>query len=207
MVEDAQLFREAQGGSSHAFGQLVRRHEAHVGAVVIARMRQTAQVDDVVQETFIAAWMRRDSLSDPEKFRAWICGIARNQAAKVRRRESRPVPILDTGMTDSVEDELLRAESERVLADSLSALPEEHREVIILYYREERSIREIATALRLSEAAAQKRISRARSSVKESVLARLGEALPATKSTAGASAAVLASITIGVAPATANASL
>jgi RNA polymerase sigma factor (sigma-70 family) len=205
MLEDAQLFKEAQQGSSVAFGQLVRRHEAHVGAVVIARMRQTTHVDDVVQEAFVAAWVRRESLREPEKFRAWVCGIARNQAAKVHRRESRALEAELASNSDNAEERLLRNESTRALTAAVEALPEDDRELIVLFYREGQSIREIAGALSLSEAAAQKRISRARDSIKASVRSLLSDVLPTTKTAAGVSAAVLASITTGLGAATANA--
>lgn len=206
MVEDAQLFKEAQSGSTAAFGQLIRRHEALVGAVAIARMRQTAQVEDVVQETFVTAWVRRETLREPEKFRAWVCAIARNQAAKLHRRESRSLEQVEPDAARNAEDQLMRAETERALNAALESLPEDHREVLVLFYREEQSIRDIASALSLSEAAAQKRISRARESVKEGMRALLGDALPTTKTAAGVSAVVLAAIATGLSATAASAS-
>ncbi len=209
-MEDAELVREAQDGSSQAFGQLVRRHEAHVGAVVIARMRQTSHVDDVVQETFVAAWVQRNSLREPAKFRSWVCGIARNQASKARRSTVRTAPGVGEGtgesVGESVEQALLKAESRQALLDSLASLPEAEREVLVLFYREEQSIREIAHALDLSEAAAQKRISRARKAIKERVCARLADELPRTRAATSASAAVLATIATGLGTGVANAS-
>lgn len=143
---------------------------------------------------------------EPAKFRSWVCGIARNQAAKISRRESLAIGVIETSTFRNAEEQLLHNESERAVSAAVAALPEDHREVLVLFYREEQSIRDIAQALGVSEAAAQKRISRARDSVKESVLALLDDALPATKSAESVSAAVVACIATGLAPTAANAS-
>src|SRR6185436_16880927 len=53
-------------------------------------------------------------------------------------------------------------ESERVVRDALSRVPEIYRDVLVLYYREHRSVRDVAVALGLSEAAALQRLARGR---------------------------------------------
>ncbi len=172
-MEDANLVRAAQSGDTQAFGELVKRYEGVVSAVAISRLPTMAMVDDVVQDSFVAAWVHRDSLKDPSKFRPWVCGIARNLASKGRRRSEQFVgeeKLAETAAPSlSPEEQLLQAESENALFAALQEIPSEQREILALFYHEEKSVRDVSLTLGLSESTAQKRISRARRSLKEHV--------------------------------------
>lgn len=200
-MEDAELVVAAQGGDTDAFGELVKRYERLVSAVAIAGLSGKAMVDDVVQDSFVAAWVHRDSLKDPNKFRPWICGIARNLASKSRRFDSKFVnqeKLADSATASpNAEDHLLRMESENALSCALQEIPVDQREVLVLFYREEQSVRDVSQALGLSEMAVQKRISRARKSVKTQMNAVLEKGLrsPVTRLSVGAG--VLAIINSG----------
>src|SRR5688572_1302486 len=78
------------------FGQLVREHQAMVFAAAYGVTGDRALSEDVAQETFVAAWQSRSTLRDPSKLRAWLRGIARNLAHKVRRKAGRGEPLVDT---------------------------------------------------------------------------------------------------------------
>ncbi|MBV8519146.1 MAG: sigma-70 family RNA polymerase sigma factor [Acidobacteria bacterium] len=67
-----------------------------------------------------------------------------------------------------------------VLREVLDGIPDDAREVIVLYYRESRSTRQVAALLGISEAAARQRLSRSRALIREEVLERFGSAAAAT---------------------------
>ncbi|MGH3171549.1 MAG: RNA polymerase sigma factor [Trebonia sp.] len=91
-VSDGDLVRLAQGGDAVSFRLLIERHQA----MVRARARQSAtdpgNVDDIVQESFLQAFLALGRLRDPDRFGAWLAGIVRNVARGLRRRA--PVTLL-----------------------------------------------------------------------------------------------------------------
>src|SRR3954447_3442294 len=101
---DSDLWQLASRGSASAFEVLVRRYQSLVCLVAYSACGNLALSEDVAQETFWAAWRQRASLEQPERLRAWLCGIARNLAKDARRKTSRQVdsakaPDLLTGLS------------------------------------------------------------------------------------------------------------
>lgn len=163
-VSDAELLEASKRGEHAAFGTLVERYQDIVCAVSYSRTRDQALSEDVAQETFLAAWRQLDQLREPQRLRAWLCGIARNLAAKARKRTAREMPVDDPVVPagDNPFDAVSEAQAERVVGDALARVPDTYRDVLVLYYREQRSIRDVARALEISEAAALQRLARGR---------------------------------------------
>src|SRR6476620_4805043 len=87
---DAHLWQLVCQGSTHAFESLVRRHQSLVCSVAYSACGNLSLSEDVAQETFWTAWRQRASLEQPDRLKAWLCGIARNLAKNARRKASRP---------------------------------------------------------------------------------------------------------------------
>jgi zinc protease len=133
--------------------------------------------EDVAQETFWTAWRQRASLQRPDHLSAWLCGIARNLANHARRKESRPIesaraldelPGAEHAVPGPVEEAISR-EEESLVWQALERIPEAYREPLVLFYREDRSIAEVARALILSKDAVKQRLSRGRGMLREQV--------------------------------------
>jgi RNA polymerase sigma factor (sigma-70 family) len=161
---DAELLEASRRGEHEAFGALVERYQGVVCAVSYSRTGDRALSEDVAQDTFIAAWRQLDQLREAGRLRSWLCGIARNLARKARRRTERYAPLEPMVVFDGANpfDAAAEAESERVVRDALSRVPETYRDVLVLYYREHRSVRDVAVALGITEAAALQRLARGR---------------------------------------------
>ena len=131
----------------------------------------------MAQETFWTAWRQRASLEQPDRLRAWLCGIARNLAKNARRKASRPAESAETldVLTELSADEpgpaeeAVSREEESLVWQALERIPEAYREPLILFYREDRSVAEVAGALVLSEDAVKQRLSRGRGMLREQV--------------------------------------
>ena len=163
-VSDAELLEASKRGEHAAFGTIVERYQDIVCAVSYSRTRDQALSEDVAQETFLAAWRQLDQLREPSRLRSWLCGIAKNLAAKARKRTAREMPVDDADVPagDNPFDAVSEAQAERVVGDALARVPETYRDVLVLYYREQRSIRDVARALDISEGAALQRLARGR---------------------------------------------
>ena len=162
---DAELLEASKRGEHGAFGTIVERYQDVVCAVSYSRTRDQALSEDVAQETFLAAWRQLHQLREPGRLRSWLCGIASNLARKARKRTARELPFHDPQAGTAREnpfDAVSEAQAERVVGDALARVPDTYRDVLVLYYREQRSIRDVARALDISESAALQRLARGR---------------------------------------------
>ena len=73
---DVELVRQAGNGRPAAYGELARRWMPCVMAVCHARVRCQASAADLAQETLLRGYRDLDTLKSPEKFGAWLRGIA-----------------------------------------------------------------------------------------------------------------------------------
>jgi RNA polymerase sigma-70 factor (ECF subfamily) len=134
--------------------------------------RQTAEVDDLVQETLLAAWRARATFRGDAAWTTWLHRIAlrkvhnHQRAAAVRRRlfgwlEREPVAPA-AGVT---------APEERIDATqhALQQLGHRDREVLVLRYLEQRDIAQIAELLGCSRPALDARLSRARARLRQAL--------------------------------------
>lgn len=161
---DTELVEASRRGERGAFGRLVAKYQDVVWAVSYSSTRDRALGDDVTQDTFIAAWRQLDQLRDAATVRPWLCGIARNLARRARRRTRREqlVDVPDAVVDSTPFEHTAAAEAEAVVRDALARVPERYREVLVLYYREGRSLHDVAQALALTEANVLQRLARGR---------------------------------------------
>lgn len=208
---DALIDRElpaARAGDRIAYGRIVAACQNTVTAVALAITRDVPASEDIAQDAFLSAWQHIKRLQNPASFLPWLRQITRNLARDhLRAARHRPLDgegaelaielAADTSPTPSewMEDD----ERERAAAELISSLPEDSREVLLLYYREGQSSQQVAMLLGLSDAAVRKRLSRARQSLRDDLLRRFGDF--ATTSAPGAAfTAVVATALVTAAP-------
>jgi RNA polymerase sigma factor (sigma-70 family) len=161
---DTELVEASRRGERDAFGRLVARYQDVVCAVSYSKTGDWVLSEDVAQDTFIAAWRQLGQLRETGRIQPWLCGIARNLARKARKRTRREDTLDGEPIAASASpfDATAQAEAEQVVRDALSRVPDTYREALVLYYRENRSIRDVAKTLGVSEEAAMQRLSRGR---------------------------------------------
>jgi RNA polymerase sigma factor (sigma-70 family) len=207
--------RAAAQGDPEAFARLVDATRTLVCSIALAILRDVEASQDVAQDVFLAAWRELGKLRNPASFLPWLRQMTRNRAHHVLRGRVRLRRVISDAEADDMlaaasdprpgsPDRLLAAEEERLLAEALDELSDDAREVVTLYYREGRSVRQVADLLGLREEAVKQRLSRARSRLRETMLDRLGTALQRTAPGAAFTAAVMTALSLS-APATATA--
>jgi RNA polymerase sigma factor (sigma-70 family) len=198
----------AMGGDRDAYGRLVEQCAGVVCAIALAIVRNVEASEDVAQEVFLAGWKTLSKLRNPASFLPWLRQITRNQANLWLRSHAREQTD-DDALADAVDarpspaDALLQNEEKRVLAGVLADLPDDAREVVILYYREGSSARHVADLLGISEDAVKQRLSRARATIRAEMLQRFGGTLTRTAPGAALVTAVGAALTAAAPPASA----
>ena len=197
-ISDADLVHASLQGDTSSFATLVRRHQNLVTGIAYSVLGRRAAAEDVAQEAFVAAWRQLATLHDPARVRAWLVGIARNLALNRLRVQQRDSGTGSEISTDNVspepspDDEAMLREEEAIVDLTLRNLPEEYREVLILYYREEHSTAAVAEALALSEDAVRQRLVRGRRLLQERVLSQVERTLRRTGPGAAFAIAVIA---------------
>ena len=214
---DADLVADSLAGHRDAFRQIVERHQTLVCSLAYSATGNVSQSEDVAQETFISAWKDLRLLRQPDKLRAWLCGIVRNKVHRNLREEERePVrnaAALDDAPESAAAEELpseqaVSREEEAILWRSLEKIPENYREPLILFYREHKSIEHVAAEMELSEEVVRQRLSRGRKLLQEEVQAFVENTLRRTAPGQVFSGAVLAALPLAAgATATAGVSL
>jgi len=198
-------------GDREAFARLVNQSANLVCSISLAIVRNFDASQDVAQEVFLAAWVQIKKLRNPSSFLPWIRQITRNTAHAYMRDEMkhRALSEADAILADtadphaSPDQQYLREEEHRLLAEALDELPAESREVLFLYYREGCSIQQVADLLGMRDDAVKQRLSRARARLREEMLERIGKTLRRTVPGAAFTTLVMASMAVGAAPASA----
>jgi RNA polymerase sigma-70 factor (ECF subfamily) len=138
------LVEQARQGSRAAFGQLYQQYARMVHGLLLARVPRS-EVEDMVQDVFLAALRRLQSLRDERAFGGWLAMIARNQAIDYFRRTPKVTELKENMLSE-------KPPSPEALAvlDTIRSLPEAYRETLILRLVEGLSGPEIAVQTGLS---------------------------------------------------------
>lgn len=172
MNNEQDILRRAQQGDSEAFRLLVEAYQTQVYRLAL-RLCGEAAADDVTQEAFLAAWRALPEFRGTCRFSTWLYRLTTNAAIDCLRREKRHrdtddlegVELPDGG--DTPQELAERSETQTAVRAALSALSEEHRQVLLLRYMQELDYSEIAAALAVSEGTVKSRINRAKARLKE----------------------------------------
>jgi len=176
---DALLVREAQAGSRAAFDMLVLKYQRRVERLLSRSVPDPADVADLCQETFLAAYRALPAFRGESAFYTWIYRIAIN-AAKRHRGRQRPVESLDddegtfgtdASPSDDATPEALLAGRQlaRELDNAVADLAEDQRRALLLREVDGLSYDEIGDLMDCPPGTVRSRIFRAR----EAVAARL----------------------------------
>lgn len=160
--DEVSLVERARRGDERAFSALYHRHARYLAGVAYRLLGDALELDDIVQETFVAALRGLSSLDDPRAFRAWLVTIAvrqgtRRLAARARKR------WLDRelGHTGPSSGDTRQAARVHELYQVLADLSPKLRVPWTLARIEGHELAEVASACGISLATAKRRIARA----------------------------------------------
>lgn len=208
---DAELLRRYIASRDvDAFEQLLVRHGPMVLGVCRRVLRDAHAVEDVFQETFLLLADRATAIRQPSSLAAWLHGVARRLAAR-GRTAGEPLPTDVAAQTDRSAEPGWR-ETLALLDEELLGLPDHLRFPLVLCYLQGRTRDEAARQLGWSVGTLRRRLDRGRA-VLRARLTRRGVSLPAglagvllteTTVSPALSAATIAAVRLGTAPAAAR---
>lgn len=179
------LIQRALEKNQDAYSEIYELTYNKVAFTIRMLLKDDSAVDDILQETYITAFEKLETLKEPEKINAWICKIARNKTIDYLRKRKEiaflNVPIennqsnleeidLPEERVEFIpEKKMDNSENSRLLMDILNNLPYEQRICVIAFYYEQRSIKEIAEEVNCNEETVKSRIRYAKKKIKEQV--------------------------------------
>ena len=151
---DRDVVHEVRGGDRDAFGRLVHTYQGRLFGLVLMMVRQPAAAEEVTQDAFVRAYTHIDRFDDSRLFYPWLAAIAvrlaqnwLRQHGQSARREGTPLDGADEpSATAAALTGLIAHERSRHLWDMVASLPSGERTAVLLYYRDEMAVRDIALA-------------------------------------------------------------
>ncbi len=203
MPRETELLKACLAGNTAAFETIIERYQSFICAITFSATGSVEKSEELAQETFIKAWTSLAQLNDLGKFRSWLTTIARNIIRNSFRSQKRDI-ISKAASLDLVEDAKLdisepseaaiTKERQAVVQQALQRIPPKYRDPLVLFYRHDQSIGEVAAQLELSYGAVKTRLSRGRKMLKKQVAAMVESTISSTGPTKAFTTAVTASI-------------
>lgn len=176
-MDDDELIARLAGGDETALRELFVRHAPWLAA----RLRATlpaADVEDVLQETFLAVWRAAGGYQGQGVCGGWLWGIARRQAALWLRRRGRDASLFAVGTSaellsaeDLVDFAISRMDLDAAL-EKLGPAGGPEREVWRLLYVEDRPVTQVAELMGVPEGTVKSRAHRVRKVLRTALLGR-----------------------------------
>lgn len=163
-------------GDEAAIEALVRRYETGIFRLALSIVGDSADANEITQETFLSALKSLPSYQEKKSFKAWLYMIALNHSrSHLRKRKTRQrlselltsIFRVETQKQVLPEDAVLENEKEAILWKSLNHLDEKFRTVVVLRYFHEMSVSEISEVLSVNEGTIHSRLHNAREKLRQ----------------------------------------
>lgn len=177
---DLELAQRIVAGDSQALELFHQRYFTRLYRFVYYQVGGSHDdAQDVLQDALIAALKSLHSFRGDSTLYSWLCGVAWNKAADFRRREYRMAQVEQRSIKEARESEemeinpspdsaLLHQENRERVQETLQALPDHYRQVLVLKYAEGLPVADIAHIMRRTFKSTESLLTRARSAFRES---------------------------------------
>lgn len=177
--EIVDLVGRCRSGDEAAVRELTRRHNQRLFRIARSILRDDAEAEDVVQETYVRAFTQLDTFRGQSEIGTWLVRIAMNEALGRLRRQRPTVEADDlpaTSAGDDPESAMAQQELRTLLERSIDSLPDAFRTVFVARMVEGLSTEETADLLGLRPETVKTRVHRARVRLRRAIEREVGPA-------------------------------
>jgi RNA polymerase sigma-70 factor (ECF subfamily) len=174
--DEAAVLGDACLGDRHAFGVLVRQYQRQAYAIAYSFVGNREDALELAQESFARAYKAMDRFDSSLPFYPWLYRIIKNTCLNHLKKRNRRGEVSLEGMqetgfdvasaTEAPDNSMHRLELKAQLAEALTTLPEDHREILVLRHFQELSYREIAECLGIPQGTVMSRLHAARKNLR-----------------------------------------
>ena len=172
-----ELVSSAKSGNKKSFDKLYELTSNDVWFTCVSLLKDEDNAKDIMQETYITAFLKLDTLKDEEKFCGWITSIAVNKCKNKLKGKVEYQIDDEVLITEAETDELMlpeeyitKAEKRKVLLQIMEdTLSFNQYQTVLMFYFDEMSISEIAQGLEISEGTVKSRLNSSRAKMKTAI--------------------------------------
>ena len=172
-----ELVLSAKNGNKKAFDKLYKLTSNNVWFTCVSLLKDEENAKDIMQETYITAFLKLDTLKDEEKFCGWVTTIAVNLCKKKLKGKVEYQIDDEVLITEAETDELMlpeeyitKTEKRKVLLQIMEdTLSFNQYQTVLMFYFDEMSIAEIAQGLEISEGTVKSRLNSSRAKMKTAI--------------------------------------
>ena len=172
-----ELVLSAKNGNKKAFDKLYKLTSNDVWFTCVSLLKDEENAKDIMQETYITAFLKLDTLKDEEKFCGWLTAIATNKSKnKLKGKVEYQIDdeiLITEAETDELmlpEEYITKAEKRKVLLQIMEdTLSFNQYQTVLMFYFDEMSISEIAQGLEISEGTVKSRLNSSRAKMKTAI--------------------------------------
>lgn len=163
-----ELILEAQSGNKEAYTKLMMKMSNDLYKICRTRLSCEDDIEDAIQDTMIQTWKNIKKLRDINKFKSWMISILVNNCNKIYKKKYK-LKILSFDGNDKEEfpSGIERFEADLDFYELIKALKYEERIIIILYYSEKFTLKEISQILHINESTIKTRLYRAKEKIRK----------------------------------------
>jgi len=185
--EEKDIIKKVTGGDKNAFEELVLANQKNVYNLALKMTKNADDALDISQEAFIKAYRQLSSFRGDSKFSVWLYRLTYNLCIDFLRKNStaktvsldfedsagdvKPLEIPD--LRNLPEDNAIRIETRKNIADGIKELPDNHREILVMREVTGMSYEEISSSLGINAGTVKSRLARAREKLIE-ILSKKG---------------------------------
>ncbi len=186
-MEEEILAAQLREGSREAFDKLYEKYKNMAIRTAYLITGNPMDSEDVVQETFVKVWLHARELHSDSGFKPWMMQILVRTAYRMAKKSRREIP--DDCVADRMKvtedlsslDQIIQTQEAEMIAAAVRSLPVKLRTVVVLYYYDSLSVKEIAAALGVLEGTVKSRLYTARRRLKVTLQDRVSEVYAATE--------------------------
>ena len=163
-----ELILMAQAGDEEAFTNMILYIKDDLYKIAKTRIANETDIEDAIQETMIETYKSIKKLNDPNKFKKWVIKILINKCNRIyRKKYTTEISIDEYNIETLKSNNIIDVENKLNFYDIIKILNYEERLIIILYYMEDYSVKEIKSILKMNENTINTHLYRARQKLKK----------------------------------------
>jgi RNA polymerase sigma factor (sigma-70 family) len=176
---DIEIISEVLKGNKEKYALLMRKYNQRLYRISKGYLKDEAEIEDVMQETYIKAFQHLSGFENRSEFSTWITRILINECMQRIKKSSRlsqigyddeDMEVMNYTDKKNPEMESMNTELKGVLEMSIAQLPEKYRSVFIMREVEKMSVSETCEALDLTESNVKVRLNRAKEMLRYSLM-------------------------------------
>lgn len=168
-LKDEDIVEKVRNSDREFYSLIIKRYQKKLLIYANNLIQNEEKAVDVVQESFIKAFINLNNFDTKKKFSSWIYRIVHNEALNLIKKYKMETPMLedwDFKSEEDIEKDYIKKEEKERVALCLKDIPILYSEPLSLYYIDEKSYEEISYILKIPMGTVAIRISRAKKIMK-----------------------------------------